>query len=100
LKSYPFILGTSLVLSFEERTGERRHFGIVDLVSPKVLMTPKTRETVEGNASNVLSPHWSSDRITIRTSKLQVRSADRLIKAPLVSALKEKEAKKGMLTTG
>ena len=35
---------------------ERRHFGIVDLVSPKVMMTPKARETVERNPSNVLSP--------------------------------------------
>ena len=28
----------------------------MDLVSPKVMMTPKARETVERNPSNVLSP--------------------------------------------
>src|SRR5271154_7522169 len=35
---------------------ERRHFGIVDHVSPKAPMAPKTRETVERNAGSVLSP--------------------------------------------
>jgi hypothetical protein len=38
---------------------EGRHFGIVDLVSPKAPMAPKTRETVERNAGSVLSPSTS-----------------------------------------